>query len=87
VCNPVINKTSKIRLFHEQTLVDISKLYRWTGPKHWKEMSKVKDVRKKAEEASADDLIQVRLQSLISFHTVLLVLLTLPLRGNFMIPC
>ncbi len=87
MCNPVINKTSKIRLFHEQTLVDISKLYRWTGPKHWKEMSKVKDVRKKAEEASADDLIQVRLQSLISFHTVLLVLLTLPLRGNFMIPC
>lgn len=60
MCNPVINKTSKIRLFHEQTLVDISKLYRWTGPKHWKQMSKIKDVKKKAEDVSAEDLIQVR---------------------------
>lgn len=40
VCNPNITKTSKIHFFHEQTLTDLCKLYRWSGPKHWKEMKR-----------------------------------------------
>lgn len=75
MCNPVINKTSKVRLFHEQTLVDITKLYRWTGPKHWKEMNKVKGIKKKAEDVSAEDLIQVRTVILLNFERSLMKIL------------
>ena len=36
VQNPSINKTSKIRLFNDKTLKDLSALYYWRGPSGWK---------------------------------------------------
>ena len=43
VGNSAITKTSKIRLFHNKTMKDISLLYKWTGVQRWSKFSRKKD--------------------------------------------
>lgn len=47
VKNPYVTKTSKIKLFNDNTLKHLARLYRWTGPVKYREGEEQGEVRSK----------------------------------------
>lgn len=70
VNNPSVQKVSKLRLFSDKALKDISALYRWKGPQRWRKDSGKK---KPGEEGDANDtteeVLQIYTSCLFQFQT------------------